>query len=68
MSWLRLTLPAALLALLLAGCSAATSGPAVNSELGGLKQVHSSTMDHSAARDAPAAPFLSKTSASRFDP
>lgn len=57
MGSLRLMLPAALLALLLASCSSAASGPAVNSELGGLRKVHSSTMDHSAAGGSLTVPF-----------
>lgn len=57
MSWLRLMLLAAL-ALLLAGCSAATSGPALNSELGGLREVHSVVSGKALPEEARAALFL----------
>lgn len=48
----------AALALLLAGCSAATSGPALNSELGGLREVHSIVSGKALPEEARAALFL----------
>lgn len=59
MSWIRFLLPAVLLALILAACTTATSGPAVNSELGGLRKVH--IVKESAAGDRPDGAFLIPT-------